>query len=320
LAQYSRRGGSCNPSVGLDLFIREVFEYLLFSGSGQNTKKFIFTAQNGIFTVPYEVESIQKVKINNHVGMAADSWFEFRSSSDWTGDCLPASDAVFQETGYYSTAYDLNCTSALIGTLGVCDESPDAHIIVQGKDSSGREIFTVHQGKQICGEYLSIRKGMRVFSQVNFAQITGVTKTKTNGYVQLLTNRGQFLSDYSPLEEVPAYRRYKLTTDDCVGCKQVSVLARIRLKEAYADNDRIPFETLLTLRLAGQRVNAEYNNDSPTAAAKDAAMNTMIEREAAHKRVSNGSPIEFFYGTSAGRIRNIIGTGWRRIGFRRGTT
>lgn len=312
LAQYGNRGGRCNPYDGLDLFIREVFEYLLYSsGAGQDIKKFTFKSQNGIITIPYEIDAIQKVRIDNHVGMVADKWFEFHSSSAWAGDCLPASDALFEETGSFPTVYDVPSCGAAIGTMGVCDEAEDAHIIVQGKDITGREIFTVHKGEKIAGEYLSIRKGVKVFSQVTFAQITNISKTITNGYVQLLTNRGNFLSDYSPLEQVPGYRRYKLTSDNCNGCKKVDVLARIRLKEAYSDNDRIPFETLFTLRLAAQRINAEVNNDLQQAAAKDAAMTSMIEREQAHRRVQNGQVIEFFYGTSAGKIKNIIGTGFR---------
>lgn len=319
LAQYAGRGGGNCPTSKIDLFVREVFEYLLYSAAFQDLREFTFTAQQGVFTIPYEIDSIQKVRINDQVGNVQDKWFEFRSSrSSWGDECLTSENALFEQPNFYPTAYNLPSGGAQVATLGVCDEEADAHIIVQGKDISGREIFTNHKGVKISGEYLSIKKGCKIYTQVKFGEITGIVKTPTNGYVQLLwidttCAKEGFLSDYSPLEEVPAYRRYKLKATCSGDLTKVQVLARIRLKEKYSDNDRIPFETLLTLRLAGQRVNADYNNDLQTAQAKDASMLSMIERENEHRRVMNGSPIEMMYGLSPGLIRNTIGSrGWRR--------
>ncbi len=311
LAQYSGRGGRCSTS-DIDNFVRKVFEYLLYSGANQDLREFTFHARNGVFTIPSEIEAIQKVKIDNRVGTSFDKWFEYRSSKhfDEVG-CLPAIDAVYEEANYYPTAYSVPDGGAQIATMGTCEEAPDAHIIVAGKDLTGREIFSTHKGQQISGEYLSIKKGTRVVSQITFGEITGIVKSKTKGYTQLFwvkpaTRQIGFLSDYSPLEEVPSYRRYRLSNAlNCPNAK-ISVLARIRLKEAYADTDRIPFETLYTLSLAGQNINAQYNNDLQTAQVKDAAATAMIEKEAGHKKVNNGAAIEFFQATSAGRIRNAI--------------
>lgn len=317
LAQYQGRGGRCSTE-DMDMFCREVFEYLLYKGADQNLREFTFQAQNGVFTVPFEIESIQKVKVDGRTGTSFDKWFEFRPSKFFNdAGCLQAIDAVYQLTDYFSTAYDPPSCGAYIATLGTCDEDEGAHILVNGKDASGRDIFTFHKGEQIAGEYLSIKKGTRVVSTVQFAKITGITKTKTNGYVQLYWmnptyKQVGFLSDYSPLEQNPSYRRYKLTSAFNSTACTVSVLARIRLKEAYSDNDRIPFETVLTLRLAGQHVNSSYNNDLEASQVKDAQVSAMIENESGHKRVQNGAAIEFFLPTSAGRIRNVINS-FRRV-------
>jgi hypothetical protein len=112
--------------------------------------------------------------------------------------------------------YDLPSSFCRVGCLGTADEADDAYLIVQGKDGSGREIITDHQGTKISGEYLRIRKGEVRYTQVNFAAIDSITKSKTNGYVQLLwvrpdLNTKGFLADYSPFEETPAYRRFKLS-------------------------------------------------------------------------------------------------------------
>lgn len=314
LAQYAGRGGSC-PSDRVNMFVREVLEYLIYSGAYQNLRKYTFVAIKGIFTIPYEIESIQKVKIDNEVGQVWDQWFEFRNARQLDGQCIPPDEALFEEPNYYATAYDLPYGGARVGVMGTCDEEDDALLLVQGKDITGREVFTVHNGAQVSGEYLRIRKGELRYTQVTFSGPLDILKPKTNGYVQLYgldpsCNKRTFLSDYSPLEQKPAYRRYRITSRKCGPYVKVDVLARIRLKEAYADTDRIPVETLLTLRLAAQAINADYNNDVQTAQAKDQRMTTIISRENEHKRVQNGSPIEFFYPLSAGAIRNTI---WRKI-------
>lgn len=320
LAQYAGRGGACINASKIDLFVREVFEYLLYSSAYQDLRKFTFLACKGVFTVPTEVESIQKVKIGDEVGQVWDKWFEFHNSKHLNGDCIPPDEALFEEPNYYATAYDMPYGGGYPGVIGTCDEASDAHVIVQGKDATGREIFTVHKGERISGEYLSICNGTLKYTQVKFSEVTNVIKSKTNGYVTFYsynptTTCKSFLSDYSPLEEKPSYRRYRLTSRHCCPYQKVSILARVRLKEAYSDNDKIPFDTILTLRLGGQRVNADYNNDLQTAAAKDASMTTLIERENSHKRVQNGQPIEFLHATSAGRIQNTIQGYARRIGW-----
>jgi hypothetical protein len=118
-----------------------------------------------------------------------------------------------------------------------------------------------------------------------------------------------FLSDYSPIEEKPSYRRFRLTSRICPnhhGSYKVSVLGRIRLKPAYSDNDYIPFDNLLALSTAGQVINSNYNNDMQTASAKDTFLQEVIAKENEYKRVQNGQPVEFYQPLSAGAIKNII--------------
>jgi len=309
-AQYAARGGVCPNADGVDLFMREVMQYLLYSGADQDLREFTFIAQKGVFTLPPEVESIQKVRVDGEVGQVWDQWFKYRSARTLDGDCLCPTKALFEEANYAASAYDLPACGGYPAIQGHCQEADDAHVIIQGKDLTGREIFTTHKGENIAGVYLSVMKDRLVYSTVKFAQITNVVKTPTVGYVTLYSydpanGKKLFLSDYTPLEEVPQYRRYRLTNNNCCTYAKVAILARIRLKEKYADNDQIPFDSILTMRLAAQSINAQYNNDVATAQAKDASMVQMIGREAAHKRVNNGQPIEFLYPISAGTIRNI---------------
>lgn len=315
LAKYAGVGGLCddpeNPEI--NLFVREVLQYLLYSSAYQDLRRFDFCAAKGVFTVPEEVESIQKVKINGLVGAVWDKWFSYHSANYLDGDCIPPNNAILEDPNEYPCAYDVPQSGTNIGIVGRCDEASDAHVIIQGQDNTGREIFTVHKGEQIAGEYLSIRKNMMMVSTVKFAKITNVIKTKTKGYATLYWVNGSqkgFLSDYTPLEERPSYRRYRLTTPDCGPYVNVSVLARIRLKNAYADIDKIPFDNIMAIKTAGQMANANFNNDMQSAVAKSQLVDSVIAREQNHKRVNTGTPVNIWGGTAAGRIRNIVGPGF----------
>ena len=311
LAEYSGRGGNCPTAKGVDMFVRQVLEYMLLSGAHGNLRKFCFNAVNGCFTVPYELDVPLKISIDGKVSTVWDKWFEFYTSRTLEGrTCVPASDALFEDPNYYPTVYDLPSGGAQVGTMGTCLEDEDRGLIVQGKDPSGREVITYHKGEQISGEYLSIKKQELHYTQTVFAEITGILKDPTTGYTQLwavdsLTKTKRFLADYSPLEEKPSYRRFKLTTK-CDPSVKVSVLGRIRLKSHYADTDFIPFDTMYTLRLAAQAQNSDYNDDIETSAYKDKKMVELINRENNYKRIQNGKPIEVWQNNSAGRIKNIV--------------
>ena len=310
LSQYAGRAGKCPDAAEIDLFCRQCFQYMLFSGQHGNLRKFCFNAVKGCITLPYELEIPLKVKIEGSVGTTWSKWYEYYNYGEMEG-CIPASNALYEEPNTSPTVYDVPNSFCRVGVIGTADEDPNAFIIVSGVDASGREIITDHQGEQIVGEYLRIQKGMLRYTQTAFAKITGIKKTKTNGYTQLLWVRPElntrgFLSDYSPLEEVPAYRRFKLTSPNCGPSVKVSVIGRIRLKDNYGEKEILPFDNLYALQLAGQAQNAQYNNDPAMASAKDQTMQDVISRENEYKRMENGSPIDIFYPLSAGAVKNII--------------
>lgn len=308
LAQYAAKGGRCPDEDGVALFVIKVLQHLLYKGEHGSLRKFCFYAVKGCFTVPYELDVPLKIKVDDCVGTVWDKFFEWFPPGD-IPNCVPAANALTEDPNYYATVFDLPSTGARVGALGICDEADDAHLIVKGIDPSGREIFTFHNGEQISGEYLRIQKGTLRYTTVPFAKITDVVKSKTNGYVQLLAVRPDinwkaFLADYTPLETAPKFRRFKLSMR-CADSAKVSVLGRIRLKTAYADNDYIPFDNIYALDLAGQEINANYNNDLPAAKSKSDTLREVIDNENSFKRVQTGIPMEFFQATSSGAIKNI---------------
>ena len=312
LAQYQGKGGKLPSADGLDTFTHKVLDYLLITGSPNTERAFELYAVNGYVTAPYELETPLKVKVNGRVGNAVSKWFEFRSGSDFSPHgCHEATDTLYEDANEYYTAYDLPSSCGVqIGVLGTSDECEDASIIVSGDDNTGRAIFTNHKGAEISGEYLQIRKGVITWTNVLFATITGIIKTRTNGYTPLYwkteTGLKGFLSDYSPVEEVPTYRRFRIAIPNCPSPAKITILGKTRLKEKYADNDRIPFDKLYAIEVAGQQVNANYNDRVDVAVQKDNFLQQLVDREAIHKRSTNGQPLEVFHATSAGTIKGII--------------
>lgn len=304
LRKYANTAGSCNPE-DLDLFVRKVLQYLLFSGEHGNERKFCFHAENGCLTLPQELETPLKVRIDGVVGQVWSRWFEYHSGVD-LDKCDDVNRAMYEEPNRFPTVYDLPEQGAYIGALGTCNEAEDSHIIVKGLDTTGRTVYTVHKGEKIVGEYLSIKKGKLQTGSVLFGKITEVSKSKTNGYVNLLwvssdkLNRG-FLADYDPYETKPEYRRFKFVSP-CKGVRKVSVIGRIKLKNYYADEDKIPFDNYLALDFAGQYINSNTNNDLQVAIAKDQQVQQLIEREGNYKKVNTGIPMDVMVAKSPGSI------------------
>lgn len=309
LSQYAGIGGKCAESPEVYRFVIKVLQFMLHKGEHGNERRYSFNALNGCITIPPELEVPLKVKIDGEVGTVWDRWFEFKEYGE-LNKCLEADNCLTEDPNSYPIVYD-HTVGWRVGVVGHCNEAEDAYVLVQGTDPTGREIFTVHKGEQVAGEYLRVVKGQLRYTQVAFGKITGITKSKTEGYVSLYSyscelSKKKFLADYSPLDELPAYRRFKLSPQYCTPCSKVTILGRIKLKENYADTDRIPFDNYLALELAAQAVNSQFNDNVQIAKAKVDALNTVISEENAYKKPNNGQIIEVAHITSGGAIRNII--------------
>lgn len=310
LQPYCGLSGKASSSPELNLFVLKVLQYLLITGSPGGEKTFEFYTGKGYFTAPYELDTPLKIQINGKVGQVVNKWFEFRNGPNSCNGYEDVGDTLIEDANPYFTAFDGPSCGFQIGVKSIVDEDCKASIIIAGKDPTGREIFTNHKGAAIAGELLEIEKGCIHWTNVYFNEITGVIKSPTNGYTPLYwrTCSGTvgLLADYSPVEEVPTYRRFKLNIPNCPEYAKITVIGRTRLKQAYADSDRIPFDNLYNIEVAGQQIQANGGNQLDSAIQKDNFLQTLIERENLHKKVNNGVPIEVFYPTSAGSVKGII--------------
>lgn len=316
---YAGPGGACEDTKEASLFARQVLEYMMLNGAWGSIRRFHFKAVKGCITLPPELETPLQVKIDGRAGTVWNQWMEFQSvTSDLTGqDCQPAGKALkFQPNSVY-TAYPLPPTGTQLGVISTCNEDPDAYIIFQGNDVTGREIITTWKGQTVVGEKFTPKKGIMTYGQVPFAEITGVIKSKTKGYIQVWAvnpenESAMFLGDYSPLDERPQFKQAFV-----VGCNpsvitDVLVQGRIKLKSAYTDNDIVPFDSINTIKFTAQFLQAEENNNINVANYKDNRVDKMIESEASYKRVSPGTPVPTFAPLSGGAVRGIVnyGRGW----------
>lgn len=311
LSKYVGSGGKCPSSSDADLFTIKTLQRLLYSGTYGSTRKFTFNAVHGVITAPFELETPLKVKVDGKVGTVWNRWFEYYSTGDLQ-NCRPAQDALFEEPNESPVIYDLPTCGSRICTVGTCDEAADAHLIIQGKDATGRQVYTYHQGEQVSGEVVRICKGQQICTNTVFATVEHVIKTRTNGYVQLFgmnsqTGVSRFLADYSPVEENPSYRRFRVDSRYCPHMyAKISVLGRIRLRNSYTDNDIIPFDNLFAIETAGQEINKSYNDDYQGTQAKAVQLQGLITQENDFKRPNNGQPIEAYPPLSPGAIKNIV--------------
>jgi len=311
VAPYAGRAGLCPEDAEVARFSRLVMETLLYSGSNAGVRRLNILACKGCIALPPEVEVPLKARIDHQVANIWDKWFTFHSvNEDLDRNCRPAGEVMMEDGDFTPIAYPLPPNGSQIGVMGLCKESEDASVIIQGKDTTGHPIFTMWKGEQIGGEKIAISKGVIKYGQVKFGSIDAVLKSKTNGYVSLFavcpkTNGRTLLAEYTPQDEKPLYRKFKIISRNCAPIVHVSMLCRVRLKDNYHDNDITFFDNSLAVILASQRVQSEVNMDSENANYKNQAVVDILNKESDYKKI-NGSPVDVYHPLSGGSIRNII--------------
>jgi len=322
VAKYAGSGGKCDTSEEVRLFVQEVLQYMLLSGQYGSIRKYTFYATKGAVTLPYELEVPLKIKIDGCVGSVWNKWYEFYNDYSLSGSrCYDAGDSLIEDPNEYPTVYDLPSGGAQVGVQPMCQEDEGSFVLVKGQDIWGKEVYTSHKGEQIHGEHLSLKKGQLTTSHSFFKTISSILKSRTNGYVQLwwvkvADDTKGFLAEYSPVEEVPQYRRYNLQIPDCPRTAKLTILGKIRLKSFYSDSDILPFDNIAAIKTAAQSRNAQDNNDTQRAQAQDSYLLDLINRENTYKKPNVGQPIEVFTPVSAGRVRGIVGFGRSRSPWR----
>lgn len=311
VAPYAGRAGKCASAEEVAAFARDCMRLMLYSGAQPGIMKVCLQVRRGCLTLPPEVEVPIKVRIDRRSAEVRGKWATFHSvDNNWNTHCWPAEEVLEEDGSTSPLVYALPKGGSVVGIMSTCEEAPDAFATIQGKDVTGREVYTAYKGEQIVGERLSLRKREIRVGAVPFGEITAVSKEKTNGYITLFavnrkTKEHTFLADWAPSETQPMYRRFRLNSRECGDCSDISILARVRLKDTYDNNELTIFENTLAIILAAQRINAEVNSDVQVAAYKKGAMEDILEKEAGYKKVS-GNPVDVYFPLSGGAIKNLV--------------
>lgn len=317
VAPYAGRTGVCADDPQSAIFAKRVLKYLLYSGDNSAIRKICILVCKGCFALPAEVEVPLQVRIDHRVGNIWSKWLTYHASGDrldGKGTCYPAGDVLMEDGSMSPLAYPLPNGGSRIGVMGTCDEAEEAAVLIQGKDPTGRTIYTDSPEGQVPGERLRIRKGEIVYGQVIFGEVTAIKKPQTNGYVQCWAvnpecDSRQFLADWGPLELTPLYKIFRVNSIcDTSSISHMSMLCRVRLKERYHDNEVLFFDNDIALLFAAQRLQAETNNDLPTAGFKKSAVDDMLNAESGYKSIK-GQPIGVFQPLSGGAVKNIVARG-----------
>jgi hypothetical protein len=309
IAKFAGNGGLCESSPEVALFGLMVMEKALLEGMG-DYRKYCFHVVDKYITLPYELKTPIKVKIDDTaLAKVWSKWTEFYTQ-DTLKDGVDAGNALYEDPNPYFTVYDIPYTSSIIGALSLFEEDENAFLIVQGLDESGREIITTHKGNQIYGEYLPLRRNVTVSTVNKFAKITGINKSKTNGPVQLYAVNKEkqerfYLAEYTGYEETPEYRRAKLTLQ-CPKYAKVSILGRIRLKPFYHDNEVIPFDSINGLVRIAQTLNALESGNMQNAASMQQFVDREVKQVKDYNRVGSNQPVDTTVFTSPGAIKNVF--------------
>lgn len=315
VAVYTGEGGSCPTSPQTEKFAKQVMQLLLYEGAHPSVRRFTFCSERGKIVLPKEIEVPIKVKVEGKVSELWGKWFTYNSNigefNDPTSKCFEAS-SVLQQLGEESPLiYDVPSQGSIIGVRACANEGSDAYVIIQGKDLAGREVYTNYRGEDIVGERISLVKDVIQYGKIVFSQVTGVTKPKTRGYVGCYAvldakhKKIKYLADWNPAETSPSYAKYYLNVPNSDGYVRVSMLARVKLKDEYDDNELTLFDNTLAIEFAAQRLQAELANNDSTAQYKKNIVTDILEKEAGYKKVS-GNPIQVYHPLSGGAIKGII--------------
>lgn len=309
LAKYAGKSGKCPDDDEVGLFVKEVIQQLLFRGASGNLRKWVFITQRGMFTAPPDLELPIKMKVEGKAGNVFDKFYEFYDQST-LADCTPCEEGLVEEVNPYYTQFDLPYGGARILATSMCNEAEDAHLLIQGTDEHGKEIYMPHKGERFKGEYLGINKEKPRYTKKTFTRITAVQKTPTKHYVRLYWYNPEsgdkgLLAEYKPGDTNPSFRRYRVASLSCEECFKITVLGRIRFSENYHDNDIIPISNIRALKLMAQQLQAEDNDDLQNAAYKNQRIEQALDNENQYKRTPQAT-IDFFGPTSPGSIKNLI--------------
>lgn len=171
-------------------------------------------------TLPDEVEVPLAVNVAGHPASFRNKWYEHHLNGVGSECCGQSCSFGWQNQGLYPVFRELTEPCQL---LAFCDSplNPIPSITIYGEDENGKPLYSCQgDGCQTRGLILPIMSGSLSLAPLEGSpkvkRIYQVTKPATCDFVRLIAldpgrQEGTLIGYYRPDEQVPAYRRLKLT-------------------------------------------------------------------------------------------------------------
>lgn len=163
-------------------------------------------------TLPREVETVLAVNIGGHPSLGFGTLFNFHLNGP--GDCKQSCDWTWQDQGnWHCTHRDIITPTQVVAYLQNVEDN-GKQLIIHGYDSAGNLLR-----RQVNGEWLNGYQVPTIYGTAmpdagapTIARITGVFKERTVGSIRLASRDNLVqLANYEPDEELPQYRRIKVS-------------------------------------------------------------------------------------------------------------
>lgn len=251
-------------------------------------RRWLLTSRHNLITLPRDLHTILKVKINGKSESAFSKWFDFYDNvgtHDLSGAGYLSPVGVIQEVNSFPTVFDFPGGHVLaeLGKKCTSNKTP-GHVIIQGVSEGGVDVYTNYKGTNLHGERLDLESGVTKRTLTKFRKITSITKSETDDHVKFFyqtdkTSNPGLLSWMTPLELAADFRRARILLDRCDPneCYRIELLGRVEIFSNYHDNDIIPIQELSGIIKLAQADQSLENNNPENAVLKYQASDRNIE-------------------------------------------
>ena len=339
-------GGSCNNST-VDEAINDALERLMAAEDWDCLEVMTrITTCNACFPLPYNVEKIVACDIDGSPAKVFGRMYQFLHSGpgdlDYRGSASAFQDIVDMGDHYpimfdipheyENTASDVTSTVDSSGGLRLgafCTDAADVGTslkvygfkdggdVVRDGSTEGQELHVQQwmdgdEGTIFVGPGATLAEGNVRLSEDLFTDVTRVVKADTAGYISLYaidttTRRMFFLAKYHPRQNVPQFRRYRLTNKTAGICAtNVLALLKMRYVPLVANDDILPIDSLQALKLMVMAITEENKTNLQGSNALAGQARAVLAKKEESRTDVPGTPVilDSDYRTSLGRVMN----------------
>lgn len=287
MSEYS---GYCSDDERNKIFTHRVLSRAIHRGPTGSEREICLCAVNSCVTLPKDVATILKAKVDCEVDKVFSYWAEWSENHNkayWLHGCCE--DGMQELPNTFPTVYDGPDSGFYVVAKPRCEEAEDAHIIIHAIDMNDQKIFIPHGKEIFAGEYLPIDFKSPKKSSVKIKRIIDIEKTVTNHYVDLMwvcpkTREFGLLNNLEPSETNPCYKRFKFKSLSKHRPSKVKLLVRQKIRDCYHENEFVPIHNIDLVITTAQEIQLTQQNRHEESRAVKAEAKEILEEENRYNR------------------------------------